>query len=109
MLNRRSQNRRRNSRFSIDIDGYYYFGDQWEKCRIYDLNLEGAGLRLKQFFIKGDTLKLKFGTETEQNVFNAVVVNVNGPRIGIQFDNIDEFDKEFLRTVINANSKRYKI
>ncbi|MCG8572194.1 MAG: PilZ domain-containing protein [Spirochaetes bacterium] len=109
MYYRREQNRRKNTRFSIDVDGYYYFGNQWEKCRVYDLNLEGAGLRLRQFFMKGDTIKIKISNNNEQMVLDATVANVNGPRIGIIFENLDEFDKEFLRSVINANSKRYKI
>ena len=109
MFTRRTQNRRQHTRFSVDVDGFYYFGNQWEKCRIYDLNLEGAGLRLKQYFIKGDIIKLKLDNGSEQNVFDAAVVNVNGPRIGIQFTDIDEFDRDFLRSLINAHSKRYKI
>lgn len=59
--------------------------------------------------MKGDTIKLKFGTETEQSVIDATVANVNGPRIGVQFVKIDEFDRDFLKKVINTNSKRYKI
>lgn len=108
-MHRRSDNRRGKTRFSIDVDGYYYFNDQWQKCRIYDLNLEGAGLRLNQFFIKDDVIKLKFGFEHEQNVFETIVANVNGPRIGVKFNGLDDFDREFIRKVINENSTRYKI
>lgn len=109
MLDRRSDNRRKNTRFQIDVDGYYYTGGKWIKCKIYDLNLDGAGLSLRQFFVKDDPIKLKFGIDAEESMFDTKVVNVNGPRIGVQFEGIDEFDKEFIRKVINFYSKRYKI
>lgn len=113
MLNKRVDNRRKSARFTVDIDGYYYYGNKWQKCRIYDLNLEGAGLRLSQFFVKDDVIKLKIGdqtqTEGEQLVIDAIVANVNGPRIGVQFVNMDDFDRESLNKIINANAKKYKI
>ncbi|HOJ64561.1 MAG TPA: PilZ domain-containing protein [Spirochaetota bacterium] len=109
MLNKRSDNRRKSARFTVDIDGYYYYGNKWQKCRIYDLNLEGAGLRLSQFFVKNDVIKLKMGTETEQFVVDAIVANVNGPRIGVQFVNMDDFDREALNKIISTHAKKYKI
>lgn len=104
-------NKRKRTRFTVDVDGMYYFGNQWQPCRIFDLNLEGAALLLKQFFVKGDMLKLKFSIsdDKEQKVINAEVCNVNGPRIGIKFLDVDDFDKEFLTKVINEKSKRYNI
>lgn len=109
MLERRSGNRRKNTRFEVDVDGYYYYRDKWVKCKIYDLNLNGAGLRLNQIFVRDDIIKLKFGIKDEINTFEAVVSNVNGPRIGIQFINLDDFDVSFLTQVINFHSKRFKI
>ncbi|OHD39713.1 MAG: hypothetical protein A2015_07450 [Spirochaetes bacterium GWF1_31_7] len=109
MLNKRSDNRRKQTRFSVDVDGFYYYGGKWVKCKIYDLNLDGAGLRLNQFFVKDDIIKLKFGIDDELNSIDSVVVNVNGPRIGVHFVNVDEFDVDFLRRVINSLSKRFKI
>lgn len=106
---KRSDNRRKNTRFSVDVDGSYYFGDKWTKCKIYDLNLHGAGLRLNQFFVKDDMIKLKFGIDDEVFTIDSIVVNVNGPRIGVNFINLDEFDNEFIRKVINNYSKRFKI
>ena len=38
-----------------------------------------------------------------------VVANVNGPRIGIQFVGLDEFDRTFINKVISAKSKHFKI
>lgn len=108
-LYQRNNNRRDRARFSIDINGYYYYSNNWQKCRIYDLNLEGAGLRLSQFFVIGDIIKLKFGTDNEQVVVDSEVMNVNGPRIGIQFINLDDFDKEIIKKVVNSYSKRYKL
>jgi hypothetical protein len=105
----RNDNKRDKARFSVDIDGYYYYADRWQKARIYDLNLEGAGLRLSQFFVEGDIIKLKFGVDSDSIVLDAEVMNVNGPRIGIKFVQIDDFDREFIQRVINTHSKRYKI
>ncbi|HNZ26340.1 MAG TPA: PilZ domain-containing protein [Spirochaetota bacterium] len=109
MLNRRTDNRRKSARFTIDVDGFYYYANKWQKCRIYDLNLEGAGLRLSQFFVKDDIIKIKFENEFEEFVIDSIVANVNGPRIGIQFVNLDEFDKEFIQKIINSNSKKFKL
>jgi hypothetical protein len=109
LIDKRRDNKRKNTRFSLDIEGYYFFSNKWNKCKIYDLSLEGAGLRLNQFFMKDDIIRLKFGSESEQFVVESKVVNINGPRIGILFENLDEFDKEFIQKVINNSSKRYKI
>ncbi len=109
ILQRRAENKRKATRFNTDLTAYYYFGNKWEKCKIYDLNIEGAGLRLSQFLIKGDPLKVRIDTETDQAVFDASVVNVNGPRIGVIFQNISELDRDFLTKIINGYTKRYKI
>ncbi|OHD16245.1 MAG: hypothetical protein A2086_10975 [Spirochaetes bacterium GWD1_27_9] len=109
VFDKRKDNKRKAARFSVDIDGYYFYSNKWSRCRIYDLSLEGAGLRLNQFFIKDDIIKLKFGSETEQFVIDAKVVNINGPRIGIIFENLDDFDRESILKIINSTSKRYKM
>jgi hypothetical protein len=109
LIDKRKDNKRKNTRFALDIEGYYYYSNKWNKCKIYDLSLEGAGLRLNQSFVKDDIIKLKFGSDTEQFVVDAKVINVTGPRIGIKFENLDDFDKEFIAKVINSNSRRYKI
>jgi len=109
MVDKRKDNKRKNARFSVDIDGYYYYSNKWNKCRIYDLSIDGAGLRLNQFFVKDDIIKLKFGSETEQFVVDARVININGPRIGIKFDNLDDFDREFVSKVISTFSRKYKM
>lgn len=110
MLTPKKSNRRKITRFEVNIDGYYFYQDDWIKCKIYDLNINGACLWLKQFFVIGDIIKVRFGlTENESNTFNTVVANVNGPRIGIKFANLDEFDRAFINKVISANSKYFKI
>jgi len=109
LIDKRKDNKRKDTRFALDIEGFYYFSNKWNKCKIYDLSIEGAGLRLNQFFVKDDIVKLKFGPETEQFVVDARIVNINGPRVGIKFENVDEFDKEFIQKIINSNSRRYKI
>lgn len=109
MLTPKKSNRRKNTRFELNIDGYYLYQDDWVKCKIYDLNIGGACLWLKQFFVIGDIIKVRFGlTETEVNTFDTVVANVNGPRIGIKFINLDDFDLAFINKVINAKSKQFR-
>ena len=102
----RSDNKRKAARFSVDVDGYYFYSNSWHKCRIYDLNVEGAGLRLNQFFIRNDVIKLKIGEDGDFNIIDSIVANVNGPRIGVQFVNLDEFDKEFIQRTINNKLKQ---
>lgn len=110
MLRPKNSNRRKNTRFALNVDGHYFYQENWIKCKIYDLNINGACLWLKQSFVIGDIIKVRFGlAEGEENTFDTVVANVNGPRIGIQFVGLDEFDRTFINKVISTKSKHFKI
>lgn len=91
-------------RKTVDIDGFYNFAETWYPCRIYDLSVSGAGLRINQVFYPGDTIKLKLGIRENYRIIEATVVNVVGTRIGVRFD-VDPVTKDFINDVMNSVSK----
>ncbi len=102
----RKETKRADYRARVDIDGFYRLGTDWVACKIYDLSIGGAGLKLNQFFVEGDQLDLKVGQSDEAMELVAHVCNVNGQRVGIQFD-IDGTAERKLERIINkaaANS-----
>lgn len=107
--------RRKNPRFSVDLKGFYFYKNEWIECKIYDLNLEGAGLNAGNNFEVNENIKIKFDTDIlpinnpEDNSIKAVVVNKFGTRIGIKFINIKKQDKDYLSKIINNFSNRYII
>lgn len=107
--------RRKNPRFSMTIKGFYFYNDEWIKCKIYDLNLEGAGIKTGNRFKENNIINIKFDTdllpedEVEDYIIKANVVNKMGNRIGIKFPKTNKKDIKFLSDLINAYSNRYKI
>lgn len=91
-------------RKTVDIDGYYNFSETWHACKIYDLSVTGAGLRINQVFYPGDTIKLKIGIRENYRVVEAYVTNVTGTRIGVRFD-VDPVTKDFIQEVMNSYHK----
>ena len=100
--------RRKKPRFPINIDGYYLQDKIWEECKIYDLNLEGAGLNLKKKSNLNEIIKIKF-KKSGDYVFEAKVINLKTKGIGIKFINLYDDDIEYLTKIINSHSNRYKI
>ncbi len=99
------RNNRKFPRDIVDIDGYYLFLSKWNKCRIYDISPEGACLRVQQFFLKNDVIKLRLIEELEF-VIKAKVVNINGTRVGIHFEDMDDDDEKILMRIIRDNRKK---
>lgn len=92
----------------VDIDGFYNFAGNWYPCRIYDLSVAGAGLKISQVFYPGDTIKLKIGFREDYRIIEAHVTNVTGTRIGVRFD-VDPVTKDFLQEVMNnAGRQRFR-
>lgn len=99
-----SLSKRRAPRKKVDIDGYYNYADTWHSCKIYDLSVAGAGLKINQFFVAGDIIKLKVGYKENYRVVESIVANVDGSRIGVRFD-VDPVMKDFIQEVMNAYTK----
>ncbi len=94
------KNSKRDSiRKPVDIDGFYNSGTGWHACKIYDLSTGGAALKLNQFFLEGDEILIRFGKDSKIEIFNTVVANVNGQRIGISFPD-DETTKRLLESML---------
>ncbi len=97
--------KRADYRARVDIDGFYRLGMDWIPCKIYDLSVGGAGLKLNQFFVEGDQIDLKIGQSEEALEITATVANVNGQRVGIRFDIPPQVQKK-LETLINKAAAR---
>lgn len=94
------KNSKRDSiRKPVDMDGYYNSGTGWHVCKIYDISTGGAALKLNQFFIEGDEILLRFGSNSKTEIFNTSVANVNGQRIGIKFKN-DATTKKLIESIM---------
>ena len=97
------KNSKRDSiRKPVDIEGYYNSGTGWHACKIYDISTGGAALKLNQFFIEGDEILLRFGSNSKIEIFNTTVANVNGQRIGIRFKN-DTTTKRLIESIMASN------
>ena len=92
---------RRSERSKVGIAGFYHYSSQWVPCTLYDLSLEGAGLKINQSLVKGDSLKLKFGLGDDKKVVQATVANVDGTRVGVMFV-LDQPTQDFLKNIIQA-------
>ena len=99
------RNNRRYHRYIVDIDGYYFFSLKWNKCRIYDISQSGACLRVQQIFLKNDIIKLRLLEELEF-VIRAKVVDINGTRVGIEFENLSEDDEKQIMRIIKDYRKK---
>jgi PilZ domain len=103
-----NDSRRKKPRFSINIDGYYFKND-WVKCRIFDLNLEGVGVSISHIFELNDIIKIKIINNTKEITCDALVVYASKARIGIKFLNLKDAEINFIKEIINSFSTRYKI
>ena len=99
------RNNRKFPRDIVDMDGYYLFSSTWNKCRIYDISPGGACLRIQQFFLKNDIIKLRLLEEVEF-VIKCKVVNINGTRVGIHFEDLTEEDERKITRIIRDYRKK---
>ena len=96
------KNSKRDSiRKPVDMEGYYNSGTGWHSCKIYDISTGGAALKLNQFFIEGDEILLRFGSNSTTEIFNTTVANVNGQRIGIRFKS-DATTKKLIESIMST-------
>jgi hypothetical protein len=98
-------NRRGRSRQSVNIEGEYYYAKTWTRCEIYDLSAHGAALKLKQSFVVRDKIQIRIG-DIVNHVFEARVVNVNGCRTGIAFEDMTDQGKAAIENMISRQGKK---
>ena len=93
---------RKRIRSKVDIEASYRFSAKWYPCLLRDLTTEGAGLKINQIFLPGDSLSVRFGPNDEDLVVEAKVANVNGNRIGVKFF-ADRNTLDFLLKLIRSS------
>jgi len=89
-------------RVPVDIEASYSFSGKWYPCVLHDLTTGGAGLKINQFFVVGDTIRMRLTLEGDERELAAEVANVSGNRIGVKFLT-DPETVGFLKAVIKAH------
>ena len=92
---------RKSARSKVSLEGFYSFSNQCIPCTLQDISVEGAGLKINQILVPGDSIRLKILFRNEERTFEATVVNVNGTRIGVSFA-VDPLMEDFLKSMILA-------
>ena len=93
---------RKRIRKKVEIEASYKFSSKWYPCLLRDLTTEGAGLKINQIFLPGDSLRVRFGPNYEDLVVEAKVANVDGNRIGVKFF-ADRNTADFLLNLIRSS------
>ena len=94
---------RKRVRSKVDMEAFYSFSSKWYPCILRDLTTEGAGLKINQTFVPGDTIRVRFGPSDEDRIVEARVANVNGNRIGVKFS-VEPEIRNFLLDIIRASN-----
>ncbi len=97
--------RRKNMRISLDIEAHYKYGGEWQKCQLFDLSIEGAGLRVHQSFVRGDNIILRLIHNKEEIILNTTILNTYGTRIGIKFNEITDSHQNFINKMMSTLRK----
>lgn len=93
----------------MDLDAHYCHegtADDWTRCLVYNINLEGIGIKLNQAIAISDRLRVRLESRGETRKFQTVVVGVNGQRISLCFVDVDEDSRAFLQGVIHHHTGR---
>lgn len=96
-------------RFKYNNNGFYYYNSIWEPCHIFDLNLEGIGISLKENIEIKTEISVKIILNDEEKIFISEIVYCKNNRAGLIFKKIKKEDLVFLKKVINIHSDRFKI
>ncbi len=92
------------ARTKVTVEGFYSYSNQWVPCVVHDLSMEGAGLKINQILVPGDTLQLKFLLRSDERIIDATVANGNGTRTGVRFV-ADVATQAFLQALIQAHHR----
>jgi len=93
---------RKRVRGKVDLEAFYSFSSNWHPCTLRDLTTEGAGLKINQILVPGDSIRVRFGPDDEDRVIEAIVANVNGNRIGVKFS-VEREIRDFLLNIIRTS------
>ena len=80
--------------------------NDWIGCELYDISQNGLSLRVKKCLVKNELIKIKILAEKKKYIYNAVIMNVNGQRIGVKYINISDEHKNCIKILINNELKK---
>ncbi|MBN2545486.1 MAG: PilZ domain-containing protein [Spirochaetes bacterium] len=100
---------RKKPRFLINIEGSYFYHENWEQCYVIDINLDGAGLNTNHNFQNNEIIQLKIILNSEEIILNCEVMNSKNFKTGVKFNDINPEQIIFIKKIINAKTDRFKI
>jgi c-di-GMP-binding flagellar brake protein YcgR len=94
----------RYARVPVNIEADYEFKGIKGKCSIVDISEGGMKIQVKQVFVPGDMIRIKFPIVHEGKVINidayCVVRNSAGNEIGVEFDELSNENRRLLVTYV---------
>ena len=106
-MNLSFSNRRKYSRAVVNVEADYSiskrrlknkYEDDWVNCELYDISQNGLSLRVKQILVKDEPIKIRITFEKKMYIFDALIMNVNGQRIGVKYYDLKDSNKEIRRS-----------
>lgn len=86
------EERRQAERTAVKKDAIYVWKKHESPCEIIDISSKGLKLRVKGILELGDDIDIKVGSQT----IKAKVVHVEGNIVGVNFDQISDFQLNYL-------------
>lgn len=101
-----NRNKRKSGRIDVNILGTYIMSGQRTKCEIINISESGALVKVPQFFTEGDELELEFEIAETKETFRslAIVRYMRNNKIGVQFKNLTQRDKNTLENFVKKGS-----
>jgi c-di-GMP-binding flagellar brake protein YcgR len=94
----------RYARVPVNIEAEYEFKGIKGKCNIVDISEGGMKIQVKQVFVPGDMIRVKFPIIHEGKVINidawCIVRNSSGNEIGVEFDELSNEHRKLLITYV---------
>ena len=94
-------NKLRLSRVPVNIKATYYLKKTKGECRITDISEGGVGIETNQLFVEGDLVRLIFDLDEDLHIdMWGIVRNVNGSKVGIEYEELPFEKRERLKRFI---------
>jgi len=104
-----TETQRKRPRFQINCEGYYFYQNKWEQCYIIDINLDGSGLTTNHNFQNNEIIQLKILLNSEEIILESEVMNSRNFKTGVKFNKTNPEQLAFIKKIINAKTRRFKI
>ena len=99
----KDKKQRQEPRLIVDLPAQYKLdkSPNYAECCVVDISAVGLGVEIKSFLVEGDKVKLKFPLGNRDIEISCIVKYVLGKTIGLQYQNMEENEVEFIRDYVN--------